>query len=79
MIGDILVGNQQQYTMVIEYSGENPVYIGEAKAGTLKAGIGWRVKKLTYDGSNVTDVNYADDSINFDKIWDDRADYEYGE
>jgi hypothetical protein len=37
--------------------------------------VGFQIRKLIYDGNNITDINYADDNSNFDFIWDNRAAY----
>ncbi len=56
----------------------NPIYIGIAVAGTLKSDHGWQIKRLTFDGSNnMTDVQFANGSIGFVAVWDDRASYLY--
>lgn len=65
------------YTTAIEFSGANPVYVGEAVAGSAKSGSLWRIKKITYSGSNPIDVQYADGVSTFNKIWDNRASYSY--
>jgi len=65
------------YTVAIEYIGNNPIYIGEAKPGTPKSAVGWRIKKITYDGNNPIDIQWASGTKTFDKIWDNRADYSY--
>ena len=67
-----------EYTTAIEYDiSDNPIYIGEAKAGTAKNVTGWRIKKLTYSGSNCTDIQWADGTPAFSKIYDSRAGYSY--
>jgi len=55
----------------------NVEYVGEAKPGTATDATGWRIKKLTYSGNNVTQVNCADGNRNNDNIWDSRTDYTY--
>ena len=52
-------------------------YVGEAAPGTATSAAGWRIKKLTYSGSSVTQIDYADGNANFDNIWDNRATYTY--
>jgi hypothetical protein len=73
------ISGELNYTLAIEYdASNNPVYVGEAGPGTAKAANGWRIKKITYDGSNnPTDVQWADGDTRFDNIWDDRATYTY--
>jgi len=62
----------------IDYSGgSNPIYVGEARPGVSPASSGWRIKKLTYSGSNVTITAWANGTDKFDKIWDSRASYTY--
>ena len=56
----------------------NPIYYGEALPGTAKSDSKWRIKKNTYDGSgNLTDIEWADGTYLFNKVWDDRANYTY--
>lgn len=68
---------QDNYTVKIEYSGANPIYIGKALPGTASSSAGWQIQKLTYSGSNVTDVQWAGSSLAFTGIWDSRAGYTY--
>jgi len=52
-------------------------YIGLAKPGTATSEAKWQIKKLTYSGTNVTEINFADGNLNFDKEWDEKASYSY--
>ena len=63
----------------IEYdSDDDPIYIGEAAPSTSKSSPLWRIKKITYDASkNPIDIQYADGTQSFSKVWDDRATYTY--
>lgn len=61
----------------IEYSGSNPLYIGLAIPGTATSAASWQIRKMTYSGSNLTQVDFADSSSDFVKSWDDRATYTY--
>lgn len=54
-----------------------PEYIGKALPGTLSSSAAWRIKKLTYSGMNVTDIQFADGDTNFDNIWDNRESLNY--
>jgi len=68
-----------QYTQKIAYNASGMAeYIGEAKPGVAAGVIGWRIKKLTYDGTNVTDIQWADSTNEFVKIWNSRLTYTYG-
>ncbi len=65
------------YTQALAYSGSNVEYVGLAKPGSSKAAAVWQIRKLTYSGSNVTDVQFASGNANFDKIWNSRTGYSY--
>lgn len=71
---------EPQYTQELEYDiSNNPIFIGEAEPGTATNESGWRVRKITYDGSgNAIRVEWASSTDDFDKIWDQRATYVYG-
>jgi len=62
---------------------EQPLYVGEAAPGTLNSDAGWRIYKYEYVIDPVSEdmlsgtVRYAGGSIAFDKVWDNRAEYEY--
>jgi len=62
---------------------EEPEYIGEAVPGTLNSDAGWRIYRYEYVIDPVTDdmlsgtIRYAGGTTGFDKVWDDREDYEY--
>jgi hypothetical protein len=53
------------------------VYVADAEAGSGKSDEKWRIKKLIYSGSNVTDIQWAGGSTSFKFAWDDRATYSY--
>lgn len=52
-------------------------YIGLARPGTSKSTNGWQIKKLIYDGYKITDIQWADGTSAFTKIWEDRVTYNY--
>lgn len=56
---------------------DNPEYVGYSSAGTPEDETGWLIIKYTYTGTNIDKSRLADDSMAFDKIWDDRAGYSY--
>lgn len=68
-----------KYTLQIERDGQgNPVYIGFTNPGVAVDATGWRICKLTFDGQNdVTAMQYADGSTEFNFVWDSRGDYTY--
>ena len=66
------------YQMRIDYDGgANPVYIGRAIPGSTTDQDKWQIRKLTYDGDNVTAVQFAGGHNTFGMAWDDRATYTY--
>ena len=50
-------------------------YIGKALPGVAEGDSSWQLCKLTYDGNNVTEINFASNNSNFDFSWTDRADF----
>lgn len=61
-------------TQAFAYDGSNQTeYIGYALPGTSKAAPAWLIKKLTYSGSLVTDIQFANGVIAFDQVWNSRA------
>ena len=67
-----------RWTQAFENNGDgNPIYWGEAEPGSAKSSAVWRIKKLTWSGSSVTDIQWADGTTGFSKVWDDRASYTY--
>lgn len=61
-------------TQAIAYNGSNLTeYIGYAIPGSAKSAPVWLIKKLTYSGSLVTDITFANGVIAFNQIWDNRA------
>jgi hypothetical protein len=52
-------------------------YQGYAKPGTTTSTSGWLIKKLIYDGFNVTDILFEGGNLEFDAIWDNRASLDY--
>jgi len=62
----------------IDYAGgENPVYIADARPGSSLMSSKWRIKKLTYSGSNVIRTSWANGNARFNKRWDNRTSYTY--
>ncbi len=77
---EILYELKARYTMMIEYVAgtSNPQLIGEAPPGSLPSEAKWRIRYINWDGdNNPTCVQWAGGTAKFDKVWDDRAIYEY--
>jgi hypothetical protein len=67
------------YTTALEYDGSNnPIYIGLAQTGQLKSAPAWLIRKLSFDSNNnVTDIQFASGSKQFNQVWNDRASLSY--
>lgn len=76
--GSINTKNPKNIIRIDMDGGSNPVYIGEASAGTASSSAYWRIKKITWDvNSNPLSVLFADGNTNYDNIWDNRASLSY--
>ena len=65
-------------TVRIEYQNNNPVYIGYAEPGTGEDEAKWQIRKLEYDDyGNLVAVKFAEGTIGFDKVWNNRTSYTY--
>jgi hypothetical protein len=70
--------SQDNYTVKIVYaSAGKPEYIGKAVPGTASSGAGWQIQKLTYSGTDVTDIKWAGGSLSFTNIFDNYASFTY--
>jgi len=75
--GSIIVDSTSLTQALENDSSGKAIYIGEALPGTAKSAEGWRIKKLTYDGNYIIDVQWASGNSLMDKKWTLRADYVY--
>lgn len=75
-LGNLMI-SERRMTVAIEYSGDNAIYIGEAAMGSGKDEAAWRIKKMTYSGDKITDVQWASGNDNYEHIWDNRASLSY--
>jgi len=54
------------------------IYVGAATPGSATSATKWQILKFTYDGGgNMTSQLWAAGSAAFDKIWDDKGNYQY--
>lgn len=54
------------------------VYKGDADPGRAVSATGWRISKFTYDANwNVTGIQWASGTADFQFVWNDRANYTY--
>lgn len=56
----------------------NMEYSGEAAPGTADSDPKWRITKTIYGLDGSLKVRFANSSIKFDCVWDDRENYVYG-
>ena len=65
----------------VDYADEEPTYFGEALPGTPNSAPNWRIYRYEYEtigrDLEVVGIRFANGDTNFDKVWDDRADYDY--
>lgn len=67
--------NQQQ---IFDYDGSNHlIYQGWAQPGQATSASVWRIRKLTYSGDNVTNIQFPSGSPAFAYVWDDRVSLSY--
>lgn len=67
-----------RYSVAVEYNGDgNVLYFGRALPGSAKSSAVWQVRKFTYSGQNLTDVQWADGNTKYDNVWNDRASLSY--
>lgn len=69
----------EEFLMLADYvGGTDAIYIGKAVPGSATSDEKWKIRKFTYDGNhNILSILFADGVAAYDKIWDDRADYDY--
>ncbi len=69
--------DEQRYTRRIEYSGGNPIYIGEALPGTAEDAAAWRIQYIEYSGGNPVSIKWANGTEKFANKWSERSSYQY--
>lgn len=65
-----------------EYTASNLIYKGVARPGTATSVAKWQICKLTYSGSDITQIDWPQDALGhaseeYNFIWDNRASYTY--
>ena len=71
------IGMEKQYDRLIDTDEVNGfTYVGEADPGSNRANPVWRIKRVYEVGDDI-EIIWADNSADFDKVWDDRATFEY--
>jgi hypothetical protein len=63
---------------IFDYQGGNQIiYLGKAGPGSMKSDYVWQIRKFSYTGQLVSEINFANGTKDFDKVWDDRTTYDY--
>jgi hypothetical protein len=70
------------HIMNVSYNeGGEPEYFGEAMPGTANDEAGWRIYRYQYEtvagDLEVVGIRFANGDTNFDKVWDNREEYNY--
>lgn len=63
------------YKIFIEIADGTTTYIGKAEAGTATSASTWQIKRI--DSTSGANFEFASGTVDFDKVWDDRASYSY--
>ena len=67
-----------QYDKLVDEDATNSfTYVGEAVPGTSKSDAIWRIKRIKEFVDGDLEIIWAENSAEFDKVWNDRATYEY--
>jgi hypothetical protein len=76
--GGVVIYNDK-LKVKIDFITKDFFYKGETEPGVLDSDNKWRISRTvtTQPGGDIT-ILWADANANFDKIWDDRAEYIYG-
>lgn len=68
--------SQENLILLIDDSTTNLTYVGQAEIGSTTASSVWQIFRL--DELSGLSLKWADSTDQFNKIWDDRASYNYG-
>lgn len=78
MTVDVKILAQPYEAVQMDYDGSsNLIYVGTAVPGTLTSAASWLIKKLTYSGSNLTQVTFPNGVATYTNIWDNRVSLTY--
>lgn len=72
----MIAGNNKQ--ACVNNANGQVIYLGYAQPGTAKTAAAWQIRKITYDANGaMTDVEFAEGSNAFNKVWNSYATYSY--
>jgi len=61
---------------IIDEAISGTTYVGEAKVGSALGNEVWQIMRIV-EALSVTTITWAEGNGNYDKEWDERANYEY--
>jgi hypothetical protein len=67
----------REFTTKLGYVNGILTYLGKVPAGSTETDPVWRIKKLIYDGTLLTDIQFPSGSTEFKFKWSDRTTYTY--
>jgi hypothetical protein len=77
-MSQLIEGISDKFITTLDYNGSGQIiYQGYATPNSSKDKAVWQIRKLTYNGMNLTDVQFAQGSKEFNFIWNNRAGYTY--
>jgi len=69
---------QDNLRQIFDYDGGSQVvFLGRAQPNATKGDSVWQIRRFTIVSSRVTETNFANGTLEFDKEWDERATYDY--
>lgn len=65
--------------LAVDYDArKNPLYVGRASPGSPRSAAVWQIRKNVFDAQgSLTDIQFANGSMAFDAVWNDRASLSY--
>ncbi len=60
-----------------DYTAGQLIYKGLTRPGNATSVAKWQIAKITYSGTDLTEINWASGSSEFAFVWDDRTTYTY--
>ena len=69
-------GIEMEYAKRVDFVDQDIIYKGEAAPGSTEDAQSWRIKKITFVGEDIKE-EWAEGTIDFNKIWSSRTSYIY--
>ena len=70
------IGEEVKYSKRVDFVDPGIIYKGEAAPGSTEDAQSWRIKKITFVGEDIKE-EWAEGTIDFNKIWSSRTSYIY--